>query len=131
MGTAGPQSAKRFLSMCTSTKVTGKQAAELICERARRLYLGLDDSCGVDTDSAIMRLLTLIDALAQENSPVGKETAAEPMLQHIGLVKGTASSMDLLGTAEACTPQNVDLLGGLSNEPSTAPATATSNDLLL
>lgn len=158
--TAGPQSAKRFLSMCTSTKVTGKQAAELICERARRLYLGLDDSCGADTDSAIMRLLTLIDALAQESSPVGKEAAAEaasgiseellslqsnakhraaaePMLQRIGIVKGatttttTSASMDLLGAAEVSTPQNVDLLDGLITEPSNAPATATSNDLLL
>jgi len=162
--TAGPQSAKRFLSMCTSTKVTGKQAAELICERARRLYLGLDDSCGADTDSAIMRLLTLIDALAQESSPVGKEAAAEaasgiseellslqsnakhraaaePMLQRIGILKGatttttttttTTASMDLLGAAEPSTPQNVDLLGGLITESSNAPATTTSNDLLL
>jgi len=152
--TAGPQSAKRFLSMCTSAKVTGKQAAELICERARRLYLGLDDSCGADTDCAIMRLLTLIDALAQENSPVGNETVAEaasgiseellslqsnakhretaePMLQRIGIIKGVSSSMDLLGAAEASTPQNVDLLDGLISEPSSAPAAATSNDLLL
>jgi len=148
--TAGPSSAKRFLSMCSSANMTGKQASELICERARRLYLGLDDSCGGDTDSAIMRLLTLIDALAQEDSQVGKETvaeaargiseellslqsnakhraAAEPMLQRIGLVKGASSSVDLLG-AEASTAQNIDLLG---DEPSTAPAAATSNDLLL
>mmetsp|Transcript_74652 Transcript_74652/g.139372 ORF Transcript_74652/g.139372 Transcript_74652/m.139372 type:complete len:391 (+) Transcript_74652:83-1255(+) len=131
----GPESAKRLVSQCSATKVTPSQLGDAICERIRRLYLGLDGS--VDADVGILCLLTLADALHSEESRFAKEAAvkvkegvpeellslrssvankskAEPMLTRLGLVQ-PAQEVNLLGDLSA----EADLLG---NSAGAAPA---------
>mmetsp|Transcript_16264 Transcript_16264/g.37524 ORF Transcript_16264/g.37524 Transcript_16264/m.37524 type:complete len:392 (-) Transcript_16264:156-1331(-) len=137
----GPESAKRLVSQCSATKVTSTQLGDVICERTRRLYLGLDGSG--DADVGILCLLTLADALNSEASSFAKEAAgkvkdgvpeellslrssvankskAEPMLTRLGLVQ-PAQEVNLLGDLSG----EADLLGGPA-----APAPVTEVNLL-
>lgn len=133
---AGSDSVKRLVSQCAATKTSGKQLGEIISERSRRLYLGLDGDA--DSDAALSRLLALLDAMKQHDSSelsksaleevkksVSEEflslrsnakhkDAAAPQLQRIGLISGGAASaeVDLLGGGGTTTAQEVDLLGG-------------------
>jgi len=127
----GPEVAKRLVSQCQATKTSGKMLGEMVCERTRRLYLGLDGGDPADADAALARLLGLVDALAQHpDSPelakvasedckkgVNEELlslrssskhkdAAEPMLRRLGLIAGGAPPRAAVAAAVS------DLLGG-------------------
>jgi len=52
----GPESAKRLVSQCSATKVTPSQLGDAICERIRRLYLGLDGRLWVSPTTSPSRL---------------------------------------------------------------------------
>lgn len=137
----GADVAKRLVSQCQATKVTYKQLGELVSERVRRLYLGLDDG-GADTDAALARLLSLADALLQQDSELAKNAVkeikgsvheellslrslakykdqAEPQLGRLGLIGGEgggaggAAAADLLG-------------GGGGSSAASAPAKAAA-----
>lgn len=147
----GQDVAKRLVSQCQATKTTGKQLGEMICERSRRLYLGLDGGDPADADSALLRLLSLVDALSQmPASEVAKaaagdatkgvseeflslqsstthRAAAEQFLKRLGLVAGAGSG------ASSSASAGVDLLGGDGNDrsaPAVASAPTASTDLL-
>jgi len=149
---AGPQVAKRLLSQSASAKLSAQQLGDVMCERVRRLYLGLDSSA--DADAAIMRVLGLVDAIAQQDGELAKATvkvvtsgiseelislqssrqhrsAAEPLLRRVGLLKQTPEAIDLLGGDEAAPAAQVaDLLGDAA-APAAAPARAAGSlDLL-
>jgi len=140
----GPDVAKRLVSQCTASKTTAKQLGEIVCERTRRLYLGLDGGDPADSDAALARMLGLVDALAQQGSDLTNSAveeikkgvneellslrssakhkdAAEPMLRRLGLLgKALATEVpDLLGGGG----------GGSSSKPPTAGPAETS-DLL-
>jgi len=125
----GPEVAKRLVGQASNAKMTGKQLAEVVCERARRLYLGLDGS--TDADAAMLQLLRLAAALGQQDSALAKEakgaiadgiseelmsvqssakhrSEAEPLLRRVGLLKKM--------------PEMEDLLGGMGDAPSKASA---------
>eukprot|EP00434_Breviolum_minutum_P034970 symbB.v1.2.030953.t1/scaffold3543.1/size54354/4 len=149
----GPDVAKRLVSQCNHAKTTAKQLAEMICERSRRLYLGLDGDPS-DADASLARLLHLTDVLKQsESSEFIKTTIEEikkgvseefmslrssakhkdavtPMLQRLGFLSGAAAATetDLLG-GEAAASQEVDLLGGSRDTASAATSSAPA-DLL-
>jgi len=131
----GPEVAKRLLGQCANAKLTAKQLSEILCERARRLYLGLDSVCQGDTDAALVRLLALIAALAQQDSALAKDAVgeiksgiseellslqssarhraeSEPMLRRIGLLNKIPDMVDLLGGETAAPAMATDLLGG-------------------
>lgn len=133
----GPDVAKRLVSQCNHAKTTAKQLAEMICERSRRLYLGLDGDPS-EADASLARLLHFTDVLKQTDSSEFAKTAVEeikkgvaeefmslrssakhkdtvtPMLQRLGFLSGAAATeTDLLGGA-ATQAQEVDLLGGES-----------------
>lgn len=152
----GADSVKRLVSQCQATKTTAKQLGEMVCERARRLYLGLDGGDAGDTDESLARLLGLANALAQQGTDFSKEAVkvissgvseeflslrssakhkdlAEPMIRRLGLGgQGGAApapeTADLLGggAATATATAQADLLGGAA---SAAPA-AKEADLL-
>eukprot|EP00929_Paragymnodinium_shiwhaense_P057800 TRINITY_DN2894_c1_g2_i1.p1 TRINITY_DN2894_c1_g2~~TRINITY_DN2894_c1_g2_i1.p1 ORF type:complete len:440 (+),score=131.81 TRINITY_DN2894_c1_g2_i1:71-1390(+) len=135
----GPEVAKRLMTTCAAAKLTPKQLSEIVCERARRLYLGLDSSVS-NTDAGLMRLLQLADALHQLGSGMARDSVAEmtkgvqeeftslqssaqykaeacACLQRLGLAKKTppAEMADLLGGDDlkpADSDASVDLLGG-------------------
>jgi len=121
----GQDVVKRLISQCNATKTTSKQLAEIVCERSRRLYLGLDGGESTDADVALLRLLELSDNLAQHDSEIAKvavpeitkgvqeeflslrsnakhKDTAEPMLRRLGLLRKPvdstlAATTDLLG----------------------------------
>lgn len=135
----GPDVAKRLVSQCNHAKTTAKQLAEMICERSRRLYLGLDGDPS-EADASLARLLHFTDVLKQTDSSEFAKTAVEeikkgvaeefmslrssakhkdtvtPMLQRLGFLSGAAATeTDLLGGAATHSQaQEVDLLGGES-----------------
>ncbi|CAE8644196.1 unnamed protein product [Polarella glacialis] len=133
----GPDSAKRLVSQCNASKMSGKQLAEIVCERARRLYLGLDGGDPADADAALARLLALTDALKLDGSELTStavqeikkgvseeflsmrsstkhKDAALPMLKRLGLVEQAAEVHDLLGGdgGSSGAAKQADLLGG-------------------
>eukprot|EP00929_Paragymnodinium_shiwhaense_P006554 TRINITY_DN11018_c0_g1_i4.p1 TRINITY_DN11018_c0_g1~~TRINITY_DN11018_c0_g1_i4.p1 ORF type:complete len:606 (-),score=162.15 TRINITY_DN11018_c0_g1_i4:134-1876(-) len=135
----GPDVTKRLISQCSAAKMSSKQLAEVISERCRRLYLGLDGGDPADADASLARLLSLADALAQQGSAFTKEVvqqlsssvseellslrssakhkdAAEPMLRRLGFLPGGA------GAAAGAAAQEADLLGGGSAASNAAPA---------
>lgn len=146
----GPDSVKRLVSQCQATKTSGKQVADMICERARRLYLGLDGGDPSDADAALARLLGLVDELQRQpssdlttsalqevrkgvveeftslRSSAKHKDEAEPMLQR--LLNPQAA------TKAAAAAPVVDLLGGDdtfgSSSGSGAPPPAAQADLL-
>jgi len=134
---AGPDVAKRLTSQATATKVSSKQLGEMISERARRLYLGLDGGKPEQSDASLANLLALTDALMQQDAKLAKDAAtiikdsiseellslrcsakhkgqAEPQLKRLGLIAGGPPPVE-------------DLLGGVTH--SSAPA-VTTTDLL-
>lgn len=134
----GADVAKRLVAQCGATNMTAKQLAELICERARRLYLGLDGS--VDADAGLVRLLGLADALVQADSKFAQDAVssikagiteefmslqssvkhkdvAVPMLRRVGMLSKAAAEMP-------------DLLGGMAATPSASASPAAQTDLL-
>lgn len=149
----GPEVAKRLLGQCASAGFSAAQLGEVIAERTRRVYLGLDGECGQDADGALARLLALVDALAQQDSPLARDaakaaaqaaseellslqssavhrSAALPALRRLGLAR--AEEVDLLGDAApaaaapaAAAAQQVDLL-----DVGAAPTSTTTGDLL-
>jgi len=129
----GPETAKRLVGQCNATKVTSKQFADIVCERARRFYLGLEGDA--DADSALVNLLGLTHALADQSTPFATEVvkeikagvheelmslrcsakhkaAADPMLAALGLPGGDS-------TQAAAAGSTADLLGGSVNSAST------------
>lgn len=120
----GPEVAKRLVSQCQAMQTTGKQLAEMICERTRRLYLGLDGGDPADADAAMARLLGLVDVLQSQpntelvtvaialvrkgvpeellslRSSIQHKDSAEPMLQRLGLMDKAPETVDLLGGVE-------------------------------
>ncbi|CAK0893686.1 unnamed protein product [Prorocentrum cordatum] len=149
-----PEVAQRLTRQCGAAKATAKQLGEMVCERARRLYLGLDGGDPAEADAALARMLALVDALAQLDGDLAKQAvahiktgiseeltslnssakhqaAALPMLQRLGLAKGgapaaaAAESVDLLGGGGAPAAAHADLLG-----TGDAPAPAAEADLL-
>eukprot|EP00930_Biecheleria_cincta_P014864 TRINITY_DN12600_c4_g1_i1.p1 TRINITY_DN12600_c4_g1~~TRINITY_DN12600_c4_g1_i1.p1 ORF type:complete len:523 (-),score=124.65 TRINITY_DN12600_c4_g1_i1:124-1692(-) len=137
----GPDVVKRLVSQCNAAKTTSKQLADIVCERTRRLYLGLDGGDPADADAALARLLSLTDALKTDSSDLAKsaveeikkgvseeflslrssakhQAAALPMLQRLGMVAGGATaspSVDLLGGGGGGgAAQEADLLGGVA-----------------
>ncbi|CAJ1405808.1 unnamed protein product [Effrenium voratum] len=154
----GPDVAKRLVSQCNHSKTTAKQLAEMVCERSRRLYLGLDGD-PVEADASLARLLHLTDVLNQSESSefvkttvqeVKKGVAEEFMslrssakhkdsataqLQRLGFLGNVAvQETDLLGGGGggggASASQEVDLLGEASTSTPSASAPTTSADLL-
>lgn len=136
----GPEVAKRLVSQCNAAKVTAKQLGEIVCERCRRLYLGLDGGDPKEADASLTRVLELVDVLAQQgaaftneavkeikdgvaeellslrSSAVHKDTA-DPILRRLGFGGGAAApapGADLLMDAAAAPAKAVeaDLLGG-------------------
>jgi len=138
----GQDVVKRLISQCNATKTTSTQLAEIVCERSRRLYLGLDGGDPAEADVALLRLLELVDNLAQHDSELAKaavpeitkgvqeeflslrssakhKDAAEPMLRRLGSVGKPAASTsavttDLLGAGGTASQgaETVDLIGG-------------------
>lgn len=138
----GPDVVKRLVSQCNAAKTTSKQLADLVCERTRRLYLGLDGGDPAEADAALARLLSLTDALKNDSSDLAKsavedikkgvneeflslrssakhQATAVPMLQRLGMIEGGAggaaasANVDLLGGGGGAA-QEADLLGGVS-----------------
>jgi len=154
----GADAAKRLVSQCSHAKTTAKQLAEMVCERSRRLYLGLDGGDPAEADAALARLLALTDAIHSSDTSDFAKTAVEeikkgvseefmslrssakhkdgalPALQRLGFLGGgtkAAQEADLLG-GEATTSApaaEVDLLGG-GGGGGAVPAAAPSADLL-
>jgi len=148
----GQDVVKRLISQCNATKTTSKQLAEIVCERSRRLYLGLDGGDPADADVALMRLLDLADNLGQHDSEIAKaavpeiakgvqeeflslrssakhKDAAEPLLRRLGLLGKPAASTsvattDLLGAGGAGSQgaETVDLIGGTDTTQSVREA---------
>lgn len=138
----GADVAKRLVSQSTATKTSAKQLGEIVCERCRRLYLGLDGDD--NSDAAMSRLLGLADALFQLNTGFARDCvkeikdgvseellslrssakhkdAAEPMLRRLGF----------LGGAAAAPTEQADLLGGAGGSGGAAPSPAVvTADLL-
>jgi len=135
----GCEVAKRLIMQCMNASVTAKQLSDVIVERVRRLYLGLD---GIDVDAALLRILILVDALDQQGTQMPVDTvkqvkegvseefmslcsnaihkaAAEPILVRLGLAKEAPIMHDLLGECEASPAQT-----------HTASAASMSSDLL-
>lgn len=132
----GPEAADRLASQCASAKVSGSQLSEMLCDRVRRLYLGLGG--GASADEGLLRLLQLADAMKTQGSPmmieavkqvkdgvseeflslksnVKCQAVATPLLVRLGL-GGPADLPDLLGEAPssaggAAAGAGVDLLG--------------------
>lgn len=152
----GPDVAKRLVSQCMAAKLSGKQLSEVICERTRRLYLGLDGGEQSDTDASLSRLLGLVDALSQQPGDLTKAAvedikknvheellslrssakyreAAEPILSRLGLTGGQAAqAADLLGggASQPAPGQSADLLGGCdATGSSVADLLGTDNGL--
>lgn len=138
----GPDVAKRLVSQCQAANTSGKQLAEMVCESARRLYLGLDGGDPVEADAALARLLGLVDALAQQSGEIAKiavadvrkaaseellslrscakhKDAAEPILLRLGFVAGVpaaaAAAVDLLGGEESEVAKPAPLLASRSS----------------
>lgn len=138
----GPEVAKRLVGQCSSARMDGAKLAQLISEKARRLYLGLDGSDPAGTDASLARLLALTDALNTLTDKLAKEAVekikdgiseellslqssakhrqeAEPMLRRLGLLKKAPEMADLLGDAAptpAAASNSTDLLGGGAQE---------------
>mmetsp|Transcript_5103 Transcript_5103/g.14225 ORF Transcript_5103/g.14225 Transcript_5103/m.14225 type:complete len:500 (-) Transcript_5103:414-1913(-) len=131
----GPDVAKRLIQQCSAAKTSPKQLGEIISERARRLYLGLDGGEASDADQGLIHLLLLVNELHVQGTAFSNEAVevvksgvseellslrssakhreqAEPLLGAIGLVTIAA---DLLGTEAPAAPSreatNADLLG--------------------
>lgn len=139
----GAEVVKRLVSQCSATKTSPKHLGEIVSERCRRLYLGLDGGDPVEADASLARLLALADALLEQDSDFSKATveeikksvheellslrsnakhkaAAEPMLQRLGLLPGgrQAQAMpDLLDGGSASRAPEADLLGGPVSSP--------------
>jgi len=136
---AGSDVAKRLTSQATATKTSSKQLGDMISERARRLYLGLDGGNPEKSDESLANILALTDSLMQQDSKLAKDAAmvikgsiseellslrssakyrakAEPALKRLGLVEsGPPPVEDLLGDASPAGPAvSTDLLGGPS-----------------
>mmetsp|Transcript_116876 Transcript_116876/g.342250 ORF Transcript_116876/g.342250 Transcript_116876/m.342250 type:complete len:539 (+) Transcript_116876:119-1735(+) len=150
----GPDVAKRLVSQCVAAKMTAKQLSETVCERTRRLYLGLDGGDQSDADAALGRLLGLVDALAQQDGDLAKSTAldvkksvheeflslrssakhkdaAEPMLRRLGLIGKAADATDLLGGGGGSAPAPAASAPAQTADLlGGAPAPAASADLL-
>jgi len=137
---ADAASAKRLASQCGALKISSPELAETICERARRLYLGLDAADPAEADKALLRLLQLAAALSALGSDFGRETMegiakgiheelgslrscellrkdAEPFLRRLGLLEGGAAVCSRSAPPEnllddAVPEVSVDLLGG-------------------
>lgn len=142
----GPDVAKRLASQCTATQTSAKQLGEIVCERARRLYLGLDSEVG-DADGGLLKVLTLTDFLLQQGTDFGQEAvneirsgareeflslrsnakhkdAAEPLLCRLRM---TSEIADLLGggpaaSAPAAAAPTADLLGATESPKQSTPA---------
>jgi hypothetical protein len=132
----GPDVAKRLVQQCSAAKTTAKQLGEIVSERARRLYLGLDGGEASDADQGLIHLLLLVSELHAQGTAFSNEAVdvvtsgvseellslrssakhreqAEPLLGALGLITIAA---DLLGTDDAPAPPSreatdADLLG--------------------
>lgn len=131
----GPETLRRLLRQCDA-RLSGQQLGDAICERVRRLYLGLE-GC-TDADARLLRFLSLADALGQQEDSTAKAAAAAvakgvseellslqcsarhkeaalPMLQRLGLAaKKMPEVVDLLGEDPADAAGGCDLLGGFA-----------------
>merc|ERR1712008_260565 len=146
---------KRLISQCNATKTTSTQLAEIVCERSRRLYLGLDGGDPAEADVALLRLLELVDNLAQHDSELAKaavpeitkgvqeeflslrssakhKDAAEPMLRRLGLLGAGgfqgAQTVDLIGGTDTMQSVRQAHLPGRNDDH--ASAAVTTGDLL-
>eukprot|EP00929_Paragymnodinium_shiwhaense_P057799 TRINITY_DN2894_c1_g1_i1.p1 TRINITY_DN2894_c1_g1~~TRINITY_DN2894_c1_g1_i1.p1 ORF type:complete len:456 (+),score=148.81 TRINITY_DN2894_c1_g1_i1:84-1451(+) len=132
----GPEVAKRLMTTCAAAKLTPKQLSEVVCERARRLYLGLESSVS-DTDGGLMRLLKLADALKQLDSGMARDSVTEIVegvkeeftsLQSNAQYKTEAAAcLQRLGMSKQAPAEMADLLG---DEPAKPAANGASVDLL-
>jgi len=139
----GPDVAKRLVSQCQAAKTRAKQLGDMVCERVRRLYLGLDGSDPADADASIARLLSLTNELNKQGTDFSNEAvkvikagvseellslrssakhkdSAETMLRNVGLVEGGSSA----------AAETADLLGGDSKPSTNSPASVMDADLL-
>lgn len=141
----GADVAKRLASQCSATGTTAKQLAEMICERARRLYLGLDGSDPADADVALMHLLGLADFLRLLGTDFAAEAvrettanASEELLslrssaKHKDAAELLLRNLSLLGkapmTCQASSHDMPDLLGGGSE--AAAASSQVKTDLM-
>jgi hypothetical protein len=138
----GPDVAKRLVSQCNAANTTAKQLGEIICERCRRLYLGLDAGDPAQADASLFRLLGLVDVMSQHGTSFAREAvkeinegvaeellslqssaehkdAAAPLLRRLGISGGSTDGG--AGHVE-------DLLG--NSEPRSSAAPAAETDLL-
>lgn len=136
----GPDAAKRLASQCMANKTSPEQLGELVCERIRSLYLGLDGGDPADADEALTRLLGLADALSAMGT--GFTTAVvkeirEGALEELSSLRSSAKHKDiaepmlqrLTGQAQ---PAITDLLDGVgAATASSASATQSAEADLL
>jgi hypothetical protein len=122
----GSDVAKRLVSQCSATNTSAKQLAEMVSERIRRLYLGLDGGDPADADAALFRLLGLVEALRLLGTDfvrdVVKEVVADvseeltslrSSIKHKDEAMPLLHSLGLLGKAANDIP---DLLASGNNE---------------
>lgn len=134
----GADLVKRAISQCTASNTSAQHLANLVCERARRLYLGLDGVDPSDTDASLARLLAFTGELSKSDSRLAQDAsknitsniseellslqssskhraAAEPCLRKLGLLTKVPEMEDLLGdstSASLASAPVTDLLGG-------------------
>eukprot|EP00439_Symbiodinium_sp_Y106_P072980 s44_g13.t1 len=129
----GPEAADRLASQCASAQVSGSQLSEMLCDRVRRLYLGLEG--GASADEGLLRLLQLADAMKTQGSPMMieavkqvKDNVSEEFLSLKSNVKCQAVATPLLVRLGLGGPADLpDLLG---EAPSSAGGAAAGVDLL-
>ncbi|CAE7240230.1 Ank1 [Symbiodinium microadriaticum] len=142
----GADAAKRLVSQCSHAKTTAKQLAEMVCERSRRLYLGLDGGDPAEADAALARLLALTDAIYSSDTSDFAKTAVEEIKKGVSEEfmslrssakhkDGALPALQRLGFLGAKAAQEADLLGGeaevdLLGGGGAVQAAAPSADLL-
>eukprot|EP00927_Polykrikos_kofoidii_P043660 TRINITY_DN3772_c0_g1_i5.p1 TRINITY_DN3772_c0_g1~~TRINITY_DN3772_c0_g1_i5.p1 ORF type:complete len:543 (-),score=139.62 TRINITY_DN3772_c0_g1_i5:223-1851(-) len=116
----GADVAKRLVSQCTATQITAKQLGDMINERVRRLYLGLDGDD--DSDESLARLLDLADALSEMGTAFVKDVLKEikqSVSEELLSLRSCAKHKD---TAEAKLQRLGFLKGDIASEPAAEEA---------
>jgi len=124
---ADAASAKRLVSQCGALKVLASELAGTICERARRLYLGLDAGDPAEADKALLRLLRLAAALAELGSDFARE-AVVGIVREIHEELGSLRSCELHRKEAEPLLRRLDSLG--DGKVSVGGSTAPPEDLL-
>lgn len=135
----GADLVKRLMNQCAASRTSAQQLGDLVSERARRFYLGLDGGDPNDADAGLARLLALTAELSASDSRLAQDAAkvivksvneeflslqsnakhckaAAPLLRKVGLVNKAPEMEDLLGesTSAPAGAASADLLGGPS-----------------